>query len=52
MILGFKTEIVKKLDRNDKNFVTQICSESFDLSYESHVQINKLHIFLVISKKT
>ena len=45
-----KTKIVKNLDRIDKNFVTQNCSESFDLSFQ--VQMNKLHSFLVISKKT
>ena len=32
MTLGFKPNIVKKLDRIDNNFVTQSCSESFDLS--------------------
>ena len=33
-ILGFKTKIVKKRDRIDRNFVTPICSKSFDLSSE------------------
>ena len=35
MTLGLKPKIVKKLDRIDKNFVIQICSESFDLSSEA-----------------
>ena len=33
MTLGFKPVNCEKLDRIDVNFVTQICSESFDLSY-------------------